>query len=49
MKSLHKNLVVSFTVLMGSILAGLGIILSQLFPVYVEESVQSLTLIKVEE
>lgn len=49
MKSLQKKLVFSFTVLMGSILVGLGIILSQLFPVYVEESVRSNSLIKVQE
>lgn len=49
MKSLQKKLVFSFTVLMGSILVGLGIILSQLFPVYVEEFVRSNSLIKVQE
>ncbi|MFX3673214.1 MAG: two-component system histidine kinase PnpS [Paenisporosarcina sp.] len=49
MKSFHKNLVVSFTILMGSILAGLGIVLSQLFSVYLEEAVHSNTRLKMEE
>lgn len=44
MKSLQKNLIMSFSLLMASILAGLGIILSQLFPVYVEDAVRSNTI-----
>ncbi|MET1013742.1 MAG: PAS domain-containing sensor histidine kinase, partial [Paenisporosarcina sp.] len=49
MKSLQKNLIISFTLLMVSILAGLGIILSQLFPVYVEDAVRSNSINKGEE
>lgn len=49
MKSLHGKLVISYTLLVGSILAGLGIVLSQLFPVYVEDSVRSNAIEKVEE
>lgn len=49
MNSLHGKIVMSFTLLVGSILAGLGIIISQLFPVYVEESVRSNSIEKVEE
>ncbi|WP_017379906.1 two-component system histidine kinase PnpS [Paenisporosarcina sp. TG-14] len=41
MKSLQGKLILAFTLLMGSIFAGLGIVLSQLFPVYVEQSVKS--------
>ena len=41
MKSLQKNLIISFSLLIASILAGLGIILSQLFPIYVEDAVHS--------
>jgi two-component system phosphate regulon sensor histidine kinase PhoR len=49
MKSLQGKLVMAFTLLVGSILAGLGIILSQLFPVYVEESVRSNAVEKIDE
>ena len=49
MKSLQGKIVLSFTLLVGTILAGLGIIISQLFPVYVEESVRSNAVEKVEE
>lgn len=49
MKSLQGKLVMAFTLLVGSILAGLGIILSQLFPVYVEESVRSNAIEKIDE
>ncbi|MGB5946467.1 two-component system histidine kinase PnpS [Paenisporosarcina sp.] len=49
MKSLQGKIVLSFTLVVGSILAGLGIILSQLFPVYVEESVRSNAIGKVDE
>lgn len=49
MKSLKGKIVLSFTLVVGSILAGLGIILSQLFPVYVEESVRSNAIGKVDE
>ncbi len=49
MKSLHKKLVFSFTVLMGSILAGIGIIFSQLIPIYMEESISSSSHQKAEE
>jgi len=41
MKTLQGKLILAFTLLMGSIFAGLGIVLSQLFPVYVEQSVRS--------
>lgn len=49
MKSLQGKIVLSFTLLVGTILAGLGIIISQLFPVYVEEAVRSNAVEKVEE
>ncbi len=49
MKSLQGKIVMAFTIVVGSILAGLGIILSQLFPVYVEESVRSNAVKKADE
>lgn len=49
MKSLHKKLVLSFTVLMGSILAGLGLFFSQFLPIYMEESIRSSALQQTEE
>ena len=49
MKSLQGKLVIAFTLLVGTILAGLGIILSQLFPVYVEESVRLNAIEKTDE
>jgi two-component system phosphate regulon sensor histidine kinase PhoR len=41
MKSLQKKIIISFSLLMATFLAGLGIILSQLFSVYIEDAVQS--------
>lgn len=49
MKSLQGKLVIAYTLLIGAILTGLGVVLSQLFPVYVEESVRSNAVVKVEE
>jgi len=40
MRSLQAKLVMSFMIVIGSILAGLGIVLSQLFPLYVGDLVR---------
>ncbi|WP_019415950.1 two-component system histidine kinase PnpS [Paenisporosarcina sp. TG20] len=49
MKSLQGRLVITFTLIVGCVLAGLGIILSQFFPVYVENSLQLNSIAKSEE
>ena len=49
MRSLQRKLALAYMILIGVMLAGLGIVISQLFPVYVEQSVRSNAVNKVDE